>query len=320
MKLYSELYNCYYQILHNLLSRETPFSKEELRSVAAREGFEETMLCLIPKLDSGEWNFFKKEGNLYVSALHNRPDFVLSRLQKRWLKTLLLDSRIRLFLDDEVLAAVTAALNSVEPLYNVEDFYVYDRFEDGDDYMDGNYRKHFRMILSAIESGQYLNISFHTHRDNRQHYWYLPCRLEYSIKNNRFRLLALETRKRSHFRLHIINLSRIEEVTETGKFAGEIPDINTYITKEYNKEPVTLLITNERNALERAMLQFANYKKNTVCVNENTYQCEIYYNKSNETELLIEVLSFGSAIRVTGNAHFLELLRERVLRQRDILA
>lgn len=320
MQLYSELYNCYYNIIHSLLSRDTPFSREELISVVSREGFDETMLYLIPKIDSGEWNFFKKEGNLYVSALHNRPGHILSTLQKRWLKTLLFEPRIRLFLDDDALACIDTALDGVEPLYSAADFHVYDRFADGDDYADGNYRKNFRMILSAIESGQYLNISFHTHRNNRKHYWYLPCKLEYSVKNDRFRLLALEMRKRSHFRLHIINLSRIEEITETGKFAGEIPDINAYITKEYNKEPVTLLITNERNALERAMLQFANYKKNTVRIDDSTYQCEIYYNKSNETELLIEVLSFGSAIRVTGNAHFLELMRERLLRQRDLLA
>ena len=119
--------------------------------------------------------------------------------------------------------------------------------------------------------------------------------------------------------MHIINLSRIEEITETGKFAAEIPDINEYITKEYNKEPVTLLITNERNALERAMLQFANYKKNTVRIDDNTYKCEIFYNKSNETELLIEVLSFGPALNVIGNEHFLKLLKKRLQRQQELL-
>ncbi|MBR1930687.1 MAG: WYL domain-containing protein [Lachnospiraceae bacterium] len=320
MQLYSEIYNCYYNIIHNLLSRNAPFSKEELISVVSREGFDETMLYLIPKLDSGEWNFFKKEDDLYVSTLHNKPDLVLSTLQKRWLKTLLLEPRIRLFLDDDALTSIQTALDGVEPLYNGADFYVYDRFADGDDYADENYRKNFRTILSAIESGQYLNISFNTHRNNRLHYWYLPCKLEYSVKNDRFRLLALEARKRSHFRLHIINLSRMDEIKETGKYAREIPDINAYITKEYDEKPVTLLITNERNALERAMLQFANYKKNTVRIDENTYKCKIYYNKSNETELLIEVLSFGPAIKVIGNGHFLELLKKRLLCQRDLLA
>jgi len=85
-----------------------------------------------------------------------------------------------------------------------------------------------------------------------------------SLKNDRFRLLALEGRGRSQYVLHIINLSRIESITETGEYADKEPDINECIIKEYNDEPVTLLINNERNALERAMLQFANYKKNRV--------------------------------------------------------
>ena len=60
----------------------------------------------------------------------------------------------------------------------------------------------------------------------------------------------------------------------------------------YN-EPVTLHIVNRRNALERAMLHFANYEKNTTKIDEDAYECLIYYNQSMETELLIEVLSFG---------------------------
>ena len=319
MQLYSEIYNCYYNIIHDLLRRNVPISKDELSSVVSNKGFDETMLYLIPKLNSGEWDFFEKENNMYISKLNNEPPFVLSLLQKRWLKSILSDNRISLFLDDETLSSFNTALCDIEPLYKDSDFYIYDRFADGDDYSNADYRKNFRTILSAIQTRQYLNISFNTHRENRIHYWYLPCKLEYSVKNDRFRLLALESRNRSRFTMHIINLSRIEEITETGKFAAEIPDINEYITKEYNKEPVTLLITNERNALERAMLQFANYKKNTVRIDDNTYKCEIFYNKSNETELLIEVLSFGPALKVIGNEHFLKLLKKRLQRQQEFL-
>ena len=66
------------------------------------------------------------------------------------------------------------------------------------------------------------------------------------------------------------------------------------------------------------MLQFANYEKNTTRIGENLYQCEIYYNKSNETELLIEVLSFGPMVKVIGNVGFLKQLRERLKRQKEM--
>ena len=63
------------------------------------------------------------------------------------------------------------------------------------------------------------------------------------------------------------------------------------------------------------MLHFANYEKNTVKIDENTYECLIYYNQSMETELLIEVMSFGPMLTVTGNERFLKALKERLKKQ-----
>ena len=204
-------------------------------------------------------------------------------------------------------------------MFKQEDFYIYDSFADGDNYADDTYRANFRTILNAIKEGQFLDITFQSHVNKRVHFHYLPCKLEYSVRNNCFRLLAIESRGRSQDRFYTINLSRISELKETGKFADNNSDydIDTYITKGYHREPVTLIIKNDRNALERAMLQFANYKKNTTRIDDTTYKCEIFYNKSNETELLIEVLSFGPAIQVVGNEHFLKLLKERLIRQKN---
>lgn len=64
------------------------------------------------------------------------------------------------------------------------------------------------------------------------------------------------------------------------------------------------------------MLQFANYEKNTKKIDENTYECLIYYNKKNETELLIEVLSFGPMIEVLGNKPFLQQIKQRLQKQK----
>lgn len=92
------------------------------------------------------------------------------------------------------------------------------------------------------------------------------------------------------------------------------------IRKSYYKEPLTLHIANRRNALERAILHFANYEKNTTKIDENTYECLVYYNQSMETELLIEVMSFGPMLTVVGNDKFLESLRGRLAKQRTLAA
>ena len=66
------------------------------------------------------------------------------------------------------------------------------------------------------------------------------------------------------------------------------------------------------------MLHFANYEKNTTKINENTYECRIYYNKNMETELLIEVMSFGPMLTVLGNDSFLKSLKQRLENQLSI--
>ena len=101
MELFSEVYSCYYQVLRHLLSNCNPLTIEEIRSQIHREGFEESLLSIIPKLENGDWNLFQKEGNLYLSRL--KSDFLtpVSNLEKSYLKALLADSRISLFLNPE---------------------------------------------------------------------------------------------------------------------------------------------------------------------------------------------------------------------------
>ena len=92
MQLFSEIYNCYYNIINDLLGGSEAFSKAELEKAVSKEGFGETSLYLAPKIASGEWSFFEKDKDLYVSVLDGEPPIVLSLLQKRWLKSLGLNS------------------------------------------------------------------------------------------------------------------------------------------------------------------------------------------------------------------------------------
>ena len=327
MNLFSEIYGAYYNIIAELLKAGS-FKEAELRRVVEERGFGETMLYLIPKISEGEISLFERDGEVYTSVLsgESAPAVPLSLLQKRWLAAILSDRRIGLFLDEEEVSTLQTALGGVEPLFNAGDFIYTDRFTDGDDYESETYRKHFRIILKAIRERQILNINFNSGRGQRVHFRFIPCKLEYSVKNDKFRLHAVDRRHSERYGnkdiLYTINLSRISELSETGKYLRprQMPKLDKLITKGYYKEPVTLLIKTERNALERAMLQFAAYKKNTTRIRDDLYKCEIYYNESNETELLIEVLSFGSAVEVLGSEKFKEHMSRRIEKQKELFA
>ncbi len=318
MELFSELYSCYYQVLRHLLLNQNAITMQDIRAQIIEEGFEESMLSIIPKLESGTWNLFTKDGELYLSKLS--PSFLepLSDLEKSYLKALLSDFRIGLFLTQEQLDALNDMLASVTPLWKPEQLYYYDRFADGDPYDDETYRSHFRVLLHAQKKRQYVDIDYNAPSGKRVHHYYVPARLEYSVKNDKFRLLAFKHTGGQAMRLELLNIARIQNVRTTQKTLASAVNLNALIQNSYYKEPLRLRIVNERNALERAMLHFANYEKNTVKIDENTYECLIYYNQNMETELLIEVLSFGPMLTVLGNEKFLGLLKARLERQTQI--
>lgn len=335
MELFSEIYNCYYQIMKSILEKNE-LSIDELRTQITNYGYEESLLYLIPKLTSGEWALLEQNGDTFISKLSEDFYVPLTNLQKSYIKTILQDIRIQLFFTTEELQQLQTLFQDVEILWKPEDFYYYDRFSNRDSYEDITYQKHFRTLVNAIHNHQYVDIHYESRLGHRVHHHYLPCRLEYSIKNDKFRLLGITktNKKNSKNLLHrdlsehknviqqnieILNLERMQNVTLLPEYATDIPDINQSIRSTYYKEPVKLLIHTDRNALERTMLQFANYEKNTTKINDNTYECLIYYNQKMETELLIEVLSFGPMVEVLGNDHFLSMIKDRLRKQKQLL-
>ena len=84
-------------------------------------------------------------------------------------------------------------------------------------------------------------------------------------------------------------------------------------------EPVLIEISGERNSLVRCMLHFANYEKHTRYQEETgSWLCSIYYDLADETELLIDILSFGPVIQVLGPEPFLHQIRQRVKKQHEL--
>lgn len=317
MELFSEIYTCYYQIVKSILQHPAALTLGELRTSISGMGYEESLLYLIPKLTSGEWNLLERKGDIFLSRLSDDFYVPLTNLQKSYIRTILQDERIQLFLDEDKCEYLRQLLCNAQILWQPEDFYYYDRFTNGDDYTNPDYRQNFRTLLTAIHNHQYVDISYESRNNHRVHHHYLPCRLEYSIKNDKFRLLGTLQSDKQH-RIEILNLDRMKTVTLLPEQADYIPDINESIRSSYYKEPVCLRIHTDRNALERTMLQFANYEKNTTKIDDNTYECLIYYNQKMETELLIEVLSFGPLIEVLGNERFLSQVRQRLRKQKKL--
>lgn len=84
------------------------------------------------------------------------------------------------------------------------------------------------------------------------------------------------------------------------------------------KRILVLELTNERNALERAMLHFSHLDKETERIDENRYKITLFYEREDETELLIRVLSFGPVLKVIFPDDFVKKLCERLEKQKKL--
>lgn len=318
MELFHEIYSCYIDVVRCILTEaeQSPVTAGRMEQLAAKKAFGESALAILPKLTGGDWPLLVPCGDdAFRSRLTHTPHVPLSTLQKSWLKALLADGRIRLFFSDAELEELKDMLGDVEPLYREEDFYYFDRYRDGDPIADTAYRLHFATILRALQENRILLVSYEG-KQGPVSLEAAPYQLQYSSKDDKFRLCCLKY-SRGAFRLNTqLNLAKIRDCRLSSESCPAHTAKYRFRPVSRAPEPVLLQISGERNSLERCMLHFASYEKHTEYEEEQgCYLCSIYYDLADETELLIDILSFGPVVQVLGPESFLEQVRERVRRQ-----
>ena len=319
MAVFSEIYGAYYRIAARAM-REKTVTDDEVYELIRSLGFRDSALFLpqklLPQNDGSDWGLLRHNADGSLSRItENPPPAVLTLLQKRWLKSKLADPRFRLFFDDETLRRLEERLADIKPLYRLEHFRYFDKFTDGDDYADPLYRENFRVILSAIKSRELLKIAYTSGHDKRICFTCLPLNIEYSEKNDKLRVLTRKYRNGRILSGGVINIGRIDAIERTGRFFTG--DINAPFTKPRNS--VTVYVASERNAVERFLMAFASYEKRADRDLENGgCVVTLHYDKSDETELLIRLLSFGAAVEILSPGELRRQAAKRVARQSEL--
>lgn len=223
--IFNEIYNTYYTTVAKIISAavDGELTKKRMEEIVHKYAFSESFMQIIPALENEEWQLIHKD---YTTPVMHKPQMPMTILQKRWLKAICNDKRFKLF------GIEISGLEGVEPLYHAEDIIYTDVYSDGDDYSDEGYIERFRTILRAIEEKRKLNIEFVSHKNNDVRGTYIPYKLEYSEKDDKFRLLT-ENKNGNMF----INLGRIIKC-KTGDFYNE----DEYKMPELKKREIILSI------------------------------------------------------------------------------
>lgn len=299
--LFSEVYCVYFNAVAAIIREalQSDITEKRISEIIGDKAFAESMLAIQPSIKNEEWLVMNREFN---TPIKYPPQMPLTTLQKRWMKALLADPRIALFEPD------VSGLEDIEPLFIYDDFVFFDRYADGDPYADKSYIAHFRTILTAVKERRRVHVKYRNRNGRTIHGEFIPYKLEYSAKDDKFRLETAGGRNAAY-----INLARIDECE---------------VLKPYNVEElhppkrsecsVVFTIKDERNALDRVMLHFSDCRKETRRLEGNSYKVELWYESHDETEILIRILSFGPMLRVIAPDSFIGLIKTRLSMQQAL--
>lgn len=297
--IFSELYSAYYNAVARILKRavEGDATERELQRLVAESAFSESAMTILPSLKSGKWQLLQAD---MKPVLRHAPTMPLTLLEKRWLKAIYEDPRIRLF------NIPLPNLDGVEPLFTRADYRIYDQYADGDPFEDDAYISHFNLIREAIRTQSPIRIAMINRHGKETCVRFYPKGFEYSVKDDKIRIVA------SGCRFNRFNLGRITNCHydhSNGPWKSQ--------PQAEQVREITMEITDGRNALERVMLHFAHLEKRAERIDQNRYRLCIRYYENDETELVIRILSFGPYVRVTEPEHFVELMKTRLLAQKS---
>ena len=296
--IFSELYSAYYNTVAAILSGilDGEHSEKELQKIVTDYAFGESVLTIMPSLKSEKWQLVHSD---MTTKLEHKPTIPLTLLQKRWLKAISLDPRVKLFGVD------FPDLEDVEPLFTSADYYIYDQYNDGDPFEDEQYIRNFRIVLEAIRRGSQIKFEMINRKGNMMFVRCRPLRLEYSEKDDKFRLVTAGWRAVS-----TVNLAKIRSCAyDIGyrRVSGR--------EKTVAHDTITVKIRDERNAMERFMLHFAHFEKQAEKLDKKHYLVKIKYAHDDESEMVIRILSFGPMIEVLEPEPFRKLVIEKLEKQ-----
>ena len=297
--IFSELYSAYYNTVAGILSAciDGQPSEKDLRKIVEELAFSESVLTVLPALKEERWQLLR--GDLSTPIRH-KPTLPLTLLEKRWLKAILKDPRICLF-DIQI-----DGLEDVEPLFDLDDICWYDRYTDGDPYDDEGYIQRFRLVMEAIREGKPLQAELLNRKGKHAWMRFIPTGLEYSEKDDKFRIRVTGSKFAN---LRLSRIYKLEYYTGAGPWHHE--------PEPEKIGEVVLELRDVRNALDRVMNHFAHLEKEAEKIGQDLYRIRLRYYQSDETELVIRILSFGPVIKVLEPESFVEQIRERLRKQMD---
>lgn len=297
--VFHEVYSAYYLAVERMISLALAgkLNQKSAWNICNQYAFKESFELIWTAISQETWHVIPIKGNLPYDRPPTRP---LTILEKRWLRAILEDPRIKLFNID------IEGLDDVEPLFTPIDWHIADRYSDGDPYDSLEYATAFRIVLRAIKQGDWLDIDMENQSGKASHVYILPQTIEYSIRDDKFRILCSPQSE-----VDTVNIGRIKNCT----ICNEQPTIKNRRKKKDSFHELILSVSDNRNGLERVMTHFSAFDKSLQRQPDGSYQLTLKYHPDEESDLVLQVLSFGTVVHVLSPEKIITAIKGRLQSQ-----
>lgn len=261
----------------------------------------------------------------------------LTKMELRWLRTVLRDPLAKIFLSTAQLSRAEEIIDSAPykiVSFPMETINYFDRYNLEDQSVHGKKKisqegRHseleisfIKVINQAICSQEKLRIEFRNWKGEKKHITCSPVWIEYSRRDDIFRLWCIHKRKNE---IRKINVSRILNISIVQGKKFNMVEQRAIMKDLYDKTITSIKVEffqGNKNLPDRLLTEFSLWKKKCIYdVTSQKYTMILYYSTLDEKEVLIRLLSYGPYIRVVADEdnYVLSELKKRIMIQRDMI-
>lgn len=317
MELFNDYKNRYYRCIQNIINQiynGEKYDKKDIRKMLHNAYLEEESILVNELVNK---NFFKFEDDIVKLRIDYNIPIRLNDLELAYLKMFVEDDEFNKVLNDEILEKLKKNLNDVQSLdYNK--FWKRENIDKyGDSLKNNEIRNNILILEKAILNNKYIKYSSKNRNgdifENKIAY---PYKIEYSIKNNKYRLIIFFDNRA--IKINIDSITNIKILEERDVLEKEKIQIQDFIKNRKNiGEPLVLKIEDNNNTLDRCFNLFSAYDKKYYYDTDNNLILNIYYHNFDEAEIVRDILSLGKSVIVLEPKKIRDKVVERILRNFD---
>lgn len=329
MELFNEYKNRYFECIQNITNdiySGVKYKESDIKDFIENNTFNELEYSLVDNILNNKSKYtnkngeectriklFKQENDIYSLSINSPIPIRPTNIERKWLKMLIEDSKGKANLDDNISQKLLKKLKYVES-NNLNRYWIQKNIDkNGDEIDETNFNRLITILSTAIQEEKLIKYtSVNKNKEVFENNICFPYRIEYSIKNNKYRVIALPKGYDRAIKINVSSFKSIEIINEIDNETNE--KILSFINGKKNlQEPLVLEIENKFNTVERCFSLFSYYDKEAYYDREkNKHILKVYYYSFDEAEIIKDILSLGSCVIVIEPAGIRNKIIERI--------